>query len=93
MPSTPKIDYASTTVYINGHKGPIFLTAGTAGQNLYNFTGKAPYVITQLVKNGFLNINVTGNGMSLETSFMDNSNGHARDQFTIVKNSISSKIH
>lgn len=85
-PSTPVIDNASTIDYSNGDRGPIFITAGTAGQDLYNFTGKSQYVITQFLRNGFLNINVTKNGTSLETSFIDYSDGQARDRFTIAKN-------
>jgi len=88
-PSTPEIDNTSTTDYSNRYRGPIFITAGTAGQDLYNFTGKAPNIITQFSRNGFLNINVTKNGTSLETSFIDNSNGQARDHFIVVKNRIS----
>ena len=92
-PSTPKIDNAGTTDYITDHGGPIFITAGTAGQDLYNFAGKAPYIITQFSRNGFLNINVTKNGTAFETSFIDNINGQAGDRFSIVKNQTSRKLH
>lgn len=92
-PSTPKIDNAGTTDSGTDQRGPIFITAGTAGQDLYNFTGKAKYVITQFLRNGFLNINVTKNGTAFETSFIDNINGQARDVFSIAENQISRKLY
>ena len=88
-PSVPDIDYTSKTNHTNGPNGPVFVTAGTAGQDLYNFTGKAPYVVTQFQRNGFLNINVTKNGTSLKLSFIDSNNGDILDQNFIVKKKLS----
>ncbi|HZA71189.1 MAG TPA: metallophosphoesterase [Nitrososphaeraceae archaeon] len=38
-------------------KGVIFITVGTGGEDLYNFTGQAPYVVRQFERHGFLNLN------------------------------------
>jgi Calcineurin-like phosphoesterase/Iron/zinc purple acid phosphatase-like protein C len=84
-PASPTIDNTSGLHHSNYYSGPIFITAGTAGKDLYGFTGKAPYVVMQLLRNGFLNINVTKNGTSLETSFIDSNNGKVLDQNLMVK--------
>lgn len=59
-----------TRQYNHDTKGPIFITVGTAGQNLYNFTGKAPYIITQFLRHGFLNVNITDNGSMLDAHLL-----------------------
>jgi hypothetical protein len=65
--------------------GPIFVTVGTAGQDMYNFTGQAPYVIKQFLRHGFLSVDILGNGSTLNATFVENGSGKVKDQFTIVK--------
>lgn len=67
-------------------KGIIFVTAGTGGEDLYNFTGQAPYVVTQFERHGFLNIDVTNNGSALFGTFYENRRMDDEDHFTIIKN-------
>jgi len=69
----------------NNDKGPIFVTVGTGGEDLYNFTGQAPYVITQFQRHGFLNIDIVENGTRLNGVFYENRDNSAKDQFTIKK--------
>ena len=64
--------------------GPIFVTVGTAGAHLQKLNGKAPYIITQAVKFGFLNIDILKNGTALNAKFYSN-DGSATDPFVISK--------
>ena len=50
-------------------KGPIFITVGTGGEDLYNFTGQAPFVVTQFQRHGFVNIDIVENGTRLNGKF------------------------
>jgi len=83
--STPVVTDNSTWDYDSDVKGQIFLTVGTGGQDLYNFTGQVPYVVTQHLRHGFLNVDVTDNGSKLTGIFYDNRKLKDRDQFTITK--------
>lgn len=85
IPSSPLISDKNTRNYDDDPKGPIFITVGTAGQDLHNFTGKAPYVFTQFDRNGFLNIDITNNGTNLTGTFIENRNGQVKDHFTMIK--------
>jgi hypothetical protein len=58
---------------------------GIGGEDLYNFTGQAPYVITQFMHNGFLNIDVTNNGTELIGSFYENRHMSDKDHFASIK--------
>jgi hypothetical protein len=72
-------------MYRNDPKGPIFVTVGTGGEDLYNFTGQSPYVITQFMRNGFLNIDVTNNGTELVGTFYENRHMNDKDHFRFIK--------
>jgi len=85
--STPIIRDKGTEDYANIKKGQIFITVGTGGEKLYNFTGQAPYVIRQLERHGFLNVDVTDNGDRISGTFIDNEEGSVLDHFTIEKKS------
>ena len=61
------------------------MTVGTAGEDLYNFTSKAPYVITQFLRHGFLNVDVTENGQNLTATFYENREGKDKDHFSFIK--------
>ena len=82
---TPIITDRDTEKYNYDPKGPIFITAGTGGEDLYNFTGQAPYVITQFQRHGFLNIDVVQNGSRLNGNFYENRAKSDKDHFTIIK--------
>ena len=82
---TPIITDRDTEKYNNDPKGPIFVTVGTGGEDLYNFTGQAPYVITQFQRHGFLNIDIVENGTRLNGDFYENRDNSAKDHFTIKK--------
>jgi hypothetical protein len=83
--SSPIITSAEMREYDTELGGPIFVTVGTAGQDMYNFTGQAPYVIKQFLRHGFLSVDILGNGSTLNATFVENGSGKVKDQFTIVK--------
>ncbi len=82
---TPVITDKHTRDYTRDPKGQIFATVGTGGEDLYNFTSKAPYVITQYLRHGFLNVDITDNGQNLTGTFYENRNGTDKDHFTFIK--------
>jgi hypothetical protein len=82
---TPIITDRDTEKYNNDPKGPLFVTVGTGGEDLYNFTGQAPYVITQFQRHGFLNIDIVENGTRLNGVFYENRDNSVKDHFTIKK--------
>lgn len=67
--------------------GAIFLTVGTGGAELHNFTGKRSYIAEQFDSHGFLNVNInsTDDESKLTGTFYENTDLHERDQFTISK--------
>ena len=83
---TPIITDKETSRY-NNPKGPIFVIVGTGGEDLYNFTGQAPYVISQFQRHGFLNIDIDGSEKAdiLSAAFYDNRNMKTEDSFSITK--------
>ncbi len=82
---TPIIIDKGTEKYTGDQKGPIFITVGTGGEDLYNFTGQAPYVITQFQRHGFLNVDIVENGTKLNGIFYENRGKTDKDHFTIIK--------
>ena len=74
-----------TNNYYSDLSGPIFVTVGTGGVQLYPLTDKADYIVNQTSSSyGFLNVDVINNGTKLSAKFLSN-NGTVEDQFTIVK--------
>jgi predicted MPP superfamily phosphohydrolase len=65
--------------------GEIFVIAGAAGADLHNFTGQAPYIVTQFQRFGFLNLDIIQNGTTLVGTFYENREGTDKDHFIIVK--------
>ena len=49
--------------------GTIFAVIGTAGADLHNFTGQAPYVVKQFQGFGFLDVNITSDGKIMKGTF------------------------
>ena len=85
-PTTPIIADKETANYSNP-KGPLFIIVGTGGSDLHNFTGQAPYVITQFHKHGFVNIDIDSSEKeySLSGMFYENGNMNKQDHFSITK--------
>jgi hypothetical protein len=69
----------------NNTDGTIFAVVGTAGADLHNFTGQAPFVVKQFQRFGFLDVNITGNGRIMKGTFYENRDGTDKDHFTITK--------
>jgi Calcineurin-like phosphoesterase len=78
-------DANATQYYMPGV--PIYVGVGTAGNNLYDFRGQAPFTVTQFRENGFLHVNLTDNKNQdmLTGSFHNIGNGMLDDQFIITK--------
>ena len=70
--------------------GPIFMTIGTGGAELHNFTGTVPYVIEQFASHGFLNVDVKSSKKDLRLfgTFYENMNMNKKDQFVITKKKV-----
>lgn len=83
---TPIVTDTNPDKYYNP-KGIIFVTVGTGGEDLYNFTGQAPYVVRQFERHGFLNLDITNNGSALVGTFYENRRMDDKDHFTITKGS------
>jgi Calcineurin-like phosphoesterase len=65
---------------------PIYVSVGTAGNNLYDFRGQAPYMVTQFEESGFLHVNVSKTDRDVLTgSFLNIETGNDDDQFIIIK--------
>lgn len=82
---TPIVTDRNDEYYTDIEDGQIFLTVGTGGKELYNFTGQAPYVVKQMMVHGFLNIDVTEDGTKLMGSFYDVPGAKIMDEFAIKK--------
>jgi hypothetical protein len=66
---------------------PIYVGVGTAGNNLYDFRGQAPFMVSQFRENGFLHVNITNNKNEdvLTGTFQNIGNDTLDDQFIITK--------
>jgi len=82
---TPIVTDRNVKDYDENGKGQIFFTVGTGGEDLYNFTGQAPYVVKQFLLHGFLNVDVTDNGSKLTATFYENRGMTDKDHITITK--------
>jgi predicted MPP superfamily phosphohydrolase len=82
-PVLPLVSDNNATNY-SDPQGQIFATIGTAGAQLQNLNGTAPYITTHAIKFGFLNIDIMKNGTSLNATFLSNE-GSINDKFTISK--------
>ena len=49
--------------------GRLFAVVGTAGAELHNFTGQAPYVLKDFQRFGFLDVNITSDGKIMKVTF------------------------
>jgi len=65
---------------------PIYVVVGTAGNNLYDFRGQAPFMVTQFRETGFLHVNITKAEQNvLIGTFHNVGTGNYDDRFIIVK--------
>ncbi len=81
----PIITDKHTREYSSDPEGPIFVTVGTGGEDLYNFTGSKPYIFEQFQRHGFLNVDITNNGNNLTATFYENRDMTGKDHFSILK--------
>lgn len=82
--SDPIVTDNNSSNYINP-KAPIFVTVGTAGNELYDILAQKPFVATQFKRNGFLDIHISNNGTKLSGIFYDRIDDADDDNFTISK--------
>lgn len=87
VPTDPFIGDKNIKEYDGDGLGPIFVTVGTAGRDLYNFTGQKPFIVRQFERHGFLNVEISDNGSNLTASFYENREGKIKDEFSLLKNS------
>jgi hypothetical protein len=77
-------DVNATHYYMPGV--PIYVGVGTAGNNLYDFRGQAPFMVTQIRETGFLHVNITDTNQDVLTGTFHNIGARTfDDQFMIVK--------
>ena len=82
--STPIVTSRETVDY-HIPKGQVFLTVGTGGREPQNLLSKAPFVVTQFLDLGFLNVDIVDGGKKLVGRFYDNAGAKILDQFSITK--------
>lgn len=65
---------------------PIYVVVGTAGNNLYDFRGQAPFMVTQVQESGFLHVNISNTNQRMLTgTFYNIGTGNYDDKFMIIK--------
>ena len=84
VPSHPIETSTNTTSYTDPD-GQIFVTVGTGGRKIHNFTSIADYSVKQYLGFGILNVDITNNGRTLTGKFYADKNGIMIDQFSITK--------
>jgi hypothetical protein len=65
-------------------QGRIFIIVGTAGARLFPLYGLAPYIATQYIGHGFLDVTIRNNGKTLSAVFYANDRS-VKDQFSLEK--------
>ena len=73
------------------HYGIIFVTVGTAGDELHDIDYLLPYYVIQEKKHGFLNFNLKNKGQTLVATFHDTDDSNILDKFVISKDSTGKK--
>jgi hypothetical protein len=69
----------------NNPMAPIYLTVGTAGEEIHELFGQAPFVAAQLMQSGFLQVQILKDGTQLNGKFVDDEDNSDKDFFTIHK--------
>ena len=80
----PAIIDGNNSTYVNPG-GPIFITVGTADEELHDLTSQYPFVATQFKRNGFLDVHISNNGTRLTGTFFDSLSETDGDYFSIAK--------
>ena len=77
----------------DGSNGTIFLTVGTGGAELHNFTGTRPFIVQQFASHGFINVDIEGTHKESKMigKFYENTNMNEKDYFSISKKKISDR--
>jgi hypothetical protein len=87
----PIITTREETNYSNPD-GQIFITIGTGGESIFEFTDRKPYVVSQFDEGfGFLDITITDGGKRLVGIFYEN-DGSIEDEFTVTKEGRSLEV-
>ncbi|MDF2737263.1 MAG: hypothetical protein K0S93_1120 [Nitrososphaeraceae archaeon] len=73
--------------------GIIFVTAGTAGDELHDIENLLPYYVIQEKQYGFLNFDLKNNGQTLIGTFHDTNDENILDKFVILKDSTGKKTY
>src|SRR5688500_20255105 len=76
--------FRSNNKYSNNN-GIIFVTAGTAGDDLHDIAYSLSYYVIQQGQFGFLNLDLTNNGQTLVSTFYDTDDTNVLDRFVISK--------
>jgi predicted MPP superfamily phosphohydrolase len=79
--------------YTNHDSGIIFVSAGTAGDELHKVAYSYPYYVKQEQKFGFLNFDLENNGYTLMGTFYETDDLEILDRFVISKDSSGEKIY
>jgi hypothetical protein len=90
--SNPAVTTNEKTNYVDP-QGPIFAIVGTGGHSLYDLDDRSPFNVYQTAGDyGFLSIDITNDGATMEATFYaneddedDDDNGTIKDEFTINK--------
>jgi hypothetical protein len=98
--SSPVVTTNEKTNYVDP-QGPIFVIVGTGGHSLYDLDDRSPFNVYQTAGDyGFLNIDITNDGATIEATFYanedndddddgdddgDDDNRTIKDQFTLNK--------
>jgi predicted phosphodiesterase len=90
-PDEPFITTREAINYVNPD-GQIFITIGTGGQSIFEFTDRKPYIVSQFDEGyGFLDITITDGGKRLTGIFYEN-DGSIEDEFTVTKEGRSLEV-
>jgi len=89
-PTYPVVMDQNNNEYEN-NDGIIFVTAGTAGDELHKITYSLPYYVIQKGEFGFLNFDLTNGGQTLLGSFYDTDDNQILDKFIISKDKTGKK--
>ena len=73
--------------------GIVFITAGTAGDELHKIAHYLPYYVIQEGKFGFLNFDLINNGHTLVGKFYDTDDVATLDKFVISKDTTGNKMY
>ena len=80
----PEIKDKNSNIY-NNPGVPIYVTVGTAGEELHTFRDQAPFIATQLTQSGFLDLEILKDRTQLNAKFRDGQSNSDKDFFTIIK--------